>query len=565
VVDVGGQQETALRFDPRAAGIGAALLELQARAATDPILQLGWINRRVEQLEFLDTRAVRWQVSIDFTIPKDAPCIRLGRKVFRLVPIASLAKANLVAFNLRDEQSAAVWMPTSRETNRYIISALVRGASRLMNMPLRKFPPTLVNELERIVSEDPRELRSRPPALLAAAKLIDAEELHYPAARKRLEAEKNLREVRFREFSKRRDLRRQSVGWYRASTHTWDTLSRARADWNALEAPAKDSARRLMENPNLRNLVQELAQNFIVHVGLNNPPGTRRIIKLGYEGEVTFAHPEARTLRLWQSLGWRCWQVTMPIGGSGGSYHLEVTAPPGVDVVGITAEVPPPQPAPDYPWRWRRWARRLLTPKEEHRTNEPWRRTKEKWRRTKKWWQSLIFWEPIADVLVAGYLPRVHINPPHGASVRYRAAIFVRVSRPGWLTASLGVAFVIGLIVVVGIFNLKVFFTKGSTAIPATEAQAGVAALLLLALLGVFATMLLRPGEHPLASKLLRMARFLILLDVAVVLVSIGYLVLHQHPIPETPWTVLMIMACAVLALFAISWLAPVARPPRRE
>jgi hypothetical protein len=49
---------------------GLALLMLLAEAA-DPHAQ-DWVNRRVEQLEFLDTRAVRWQVSVDFFVPENA-------------------------------------------------------------------------------------------------------------------------------------------------------------------------------------------------------------------------------------------------------------------------------------------------------------------------------------------------------------------------------------------------------------------------------------------------------------------------------------------------------------
>jgi hypothetical protein len=113
----------------------------------------------------------------------------------------------------------------------------------------------------------------------------------------------------------------------------------------------------------------------------------------------------------------------------------------------------------------------------------------------------------------------------------------------------------------VGRSNLPAVYAKG----PAPEA--GTAATLLLALLAVFATLLVRPGEHPLASRLLRVARLLILLDAAVVLVGVGNLTLHspQHPIPVTTWTWLAVVAGAVFVLFTISWLMPVAYHPHRE
>ena len=289
--------------------------------------------------------------------------------------------------------------------------------------------------------------------------------------------------------------------------------------------------------------MEELALNFIVHVGVRIPPGARRIIKLAYEAKKSFARPKGRLRRLWQSLGWRCWQVDMLIGARGGSYHLEVAAPPGIDVVGITAK--------QYLEK---------TSKEEKASKKI------------RWWHRLIYWEPGAAIAVPGYLPHVHINPPEGAYIRYRAAIFVRVSRPGWLTQSWLVALVISIVIVAGRFNLPAVYSQGSLM------EAGTAATLLLALLAVFATMLVRPGEHPLASRLLLLARLLLLINVGVVLYGTGHLVLHRakpttpphttHPVLPLPvgtWTWLALVAVTATFLFTISWLLPVARPPRRE
>src|ERR1700685_1388659 len=45
---------------------GLAILQLLAEAADSPP-QSRWVHRRVAQLEFLDTRAVRWRISVDFS------------------------------------------------------------------------------------------------------------------------------------------------------------------------------------------------------------------------------------------------------------------------------------------------------------------------------------------------------------------------------------------------------------------------------------------------------------------------------------------------------------------
>ena len=73
------------------AGSGLALLQLMADAA-DPGGN-GWVNRRVKQLEFLDTRAVRWQVSVELNVPADAPDLTVGEKEYRLVPVMPWEKA----------------------------------------------------------------------------------------------------------------------------------------------------------------------------------------------------------------------------------------------------------------------------------------------------------------------------------------------------------------------------------------------------------------------------------------------------------------------------------------
>ena len=516
MTDGGGHGGNAPGFDPRAAGVGVALLRLQARAS-DPQQQPSWVNRRVEQLEFIDTRAVRWHVSVDFNVPERAPRVPIGGEEFRLVPITSLAKHNLVAFSLRDERSAAMWMPTSRETVHFLASALVQGASRVLGADPQDVPPGLVKDLERIVSGNPGELRSEPPALLAAAALIDADR-NWDRAMS--EYNKTPGRRARRELDAASQVQRQAA-----------------QKWRGTDTAIRYLALRLMMNANFRNQVEELARNFVVHVATKTAPESRRIVKLTYESYAPRRVGTGGWLRkFWQSLGWRLWQFDVLIGGRGGSYHLEVAAPPGVDVVGITADrLLAREPAPKIRW-WRHLAARA-------------------------WWRGLVLWEPTADAAVQRYLPHVHINPPDGACIRYRAAIFMRVSRPGWLTASWLVALVIAVVLGVGRFNLSAVYAKD------TALQAGTAATLLLALLGVFATLLVRPGEHPLASRLLRVARLLILLDAAVVLVGVGNLVLHraQHPIPVTIWTWLAIVSGAVFVLFTISRLLPVAYQPHRE
>jgi hypothetical protein len=295
-------------FDPYAARVGVALLLLQARAS-DPQLQPGWVNRRVEQLEFLDTRAVRWKVSVDFIVPEGAPSVQLGDEAFQLVPITSLAKANLVAFNLRDELSAAVWMPTSRETSHYLVSALVYWASQDLEIAPQEVPLALAKDLELTVLGHPAEFRSRPPALLAAAALIDANRSYRRAVRRFAAVRSQLEATRLRQFKRRHGLVSQFERVGQEVAAAASIRQEAMQKWLGVGEDIRPFAYRLMASANFRSRIEELAKNFVVHVGMKTPSGTRRIIKLGYESQVTFARPKGRFRRLWQSLGWRCWRI----------------------------------------------------------------------------------------------------------------------------------------------------------------------------------------------------------------------------------------------------------------
>jgi hypothetical protein len=55
-----------------------------------------WIARRVERVHFCDDRAVTRRVSVDFTVPNEAPCYRLSpEKRVRLIPLTVLRRKRL--------------------------------------------------------------------------------------------------------------------------------------------------------------------------------------------------------------------------------------------------------------------------------------------------------------------------------------------------------------------------------------------------------------------------------------------------------------------------------------
>jgi hypothetical protein len=436
--------------DKTVACTGLQLLWLLAEAA-DPDAK-DWVNRRVEQLEFLDTRAVRWRVSVDFDVPEGAPANPADDATFRLVPLTSWNKADLVAFDLRDEAGKALWMPTSELMNTQLVAGLCRWARVILKNDL---PRPLDRMLEKIVS-------ARPPERLRDSDPFDAVTELMPV----------------------------------------DSTEELQA------AIAK-----LKGNYVFFGQLTELWHNYIIVVAVSDPAGTRRIIKLAFESEVKFRKPKSRGLRLLQHLGWRSWRLDVYLGGRGGSHHLEVAAPPGVDIVRIRMR-------PAIPGQ--------------------------------------------ADEIAAadGGSPHVHIHVPSRQRARYRATIIVRVSRPGWLTYCWLAGIVIFVVLLRGRVDIAALFPASSSA---AAAEAGTASTLLLGLLAVFATMLIGPGTHPLASRLLMAARFLILVDSAAILVAAGNLLLENpgQPPPAGDWSTLAWVSGIVAFLLTLTRLLP--KAPRRK
>jgi hypothetical protein len=226
----------------------------------------------------------------------------------------------------------------------------------------------------------------------------------------------------------------------------------------------------LGQDESFKSQVHELWRNFLIVVAVTDLPGTRRVFKMTFESKIEFRRPNESRNRIMENMGWRPWHLELFIGGRGGSHHLEVAAPPGVDIVRIRARP---------------------------RTEEP---------------------KPEEYVVSYGGSPHVHLRIRSNQRWRYLATIRVRVSRPGWLTMCCLAGLVIATVLLVGGLELGTLFSAAP--------ETGTAAGLLLALLAVFATVLVGPGAHPLASRLLSGSRYLIVVDSGAVLLAVGLLLL---------------------------------------
>jgi hypothetical protein len=414
---------------------GLALLRLMAEAADAREESQHWVNRRVEQLEFLDVRAVRWRVSVDFEVPETAPVTDVGGQEFRLVPLTSWEKDNLVAFDLRDETGTTLWLPTSAETDHLLSSALICWAGTILKQSPAQMPAELKETLKAIVSEKPPQKDEDKDLFAYMTRLMTIKDGEDECAR-------------------------------------------------YLSA--------LKGNLSFWSQVNELWRNFLIIVAVPDKPRSRHVFKMTFESKIGFRQAGSMRQRIAQSMGWRAWRLELFIGGRGGSQHLEIAAPPGVEIVRIRAR--PRAAAADRS----------------------------------------------TYVTSYGGSPHVHIRIP-AQRLRYLATTRVRVSRPGWLTTCWLAGLVIALVLLSAAVKLSVLFSNAP--------EAGTAATLLLALLGVLATMLVDPGAHPLASRLLLGSRILVAIDSGAVLLAAGSLLLDSSRHPPTPgWW----------ALFAVSLLCAV-------
>lgn len=86
-----------------------------------------WIHRRVERVQYTDSELLRWQFSVDFTIPPEFPDLEHGQGPVYFVPIALLRKwPPLMNLDVRDEAGHPTPLLTS-EKNRRVDAAALAG------------------------------------------------------------------------------------------------------------------------------------------------------------------------------------------------------------------------------------------------------------------------------------------------------------------------------------------------------------------------------------------------------------------------------------------------------
>jgi hypothetical protein len=104
------------------------------RLALASIRRSDWVVRRVEKVRFRDDRTVNRQISIDFLVREDAPVYEAsGGQRFWLVPVSVMRRKTLVNFDLHDEDGHSIPLPGLRLTQHHDESVLRAVASIELN------------------------------------------------------------------------------------------------------------------------------------------------------------------------------------------------------------------------------------------------------------------------------------------------------------------------------------------------------------------------------------------------------------------------------------------------
>jgi hypothetical protein len=366
----------------------------------------------------------------------------------------------------------------------------------------RSLPNSLIRAIEEAVSAE--NVTSIEAPFAAAGALIDAKRKYRQA--RRMLAGISATKVPLRRTGERYTTWRRRIEASNRVVTAENRLRQAQRNWDALDNSVRPIVNRLMADEPFRSQMEELSHNSILVVGIEGPPGARRVVEVTQEAPATFGIQSGGRLdKLIQNLGWRSWPLVVNLGGSGGTTHFEVTTPTGAEITMIIA--------------------------------------------------SPITRSRAANIAVLGGTPHASVQLRSSDKIRYRATIFLRVSRRGWMTSSWLVAVVNCVFMLAGLYDLSALFS-------ATTGQAVEVVTLVPALAGVFTTMLVGSREHPFVTRLLLPVRLLMLADFVAVILAVGVLVLHsdKQPLPTPLWSCLAGVTAMIAFLLTLSWFLPATR-----
>ena len=400
-----------------------------------------WVNRRVETIELIDESRVRQLVSVDFRVPERLPGSFeiAGSPHFALPLLVLPRRSDLACFDVRDESERALPMLTRPENARLSGLMLLGAAERAIARSGAGGSPAALSP----------DLRT----FLAALPMYGL------------------------------DLTRMLV----------EEITRREGNFY----PDPAVADRLLADQDFRDLLGLFNWASAIHVPLPVDRGERRIVKISWEGHWGATQlPDRPTgfgpflRRSWNgargAVAWRAGSraLDLPQLGGAGSHHIQIAAPPGVELAEVRApNRPPGVMLPDHDG----------LPEGGEDPDQP---------RSEK------------------ISRRVHLYFPRAHEMRVgQLEVELRTPRHGLLTAAL----------LTGVFVtalLAVYAARAQEII----GQSDTGAAILLLVPALLAGFLVRPGEHAMARVLLRAPRFMTTVLGILPLVAVAGLVAAPGP-----------------------------------
>ena len=438
-------------------------------AAARLLLDASWVNRRKDAVQLLDDAWVHRQTSIDFTLTD--PVAPTGYSAVGLrwcVPLTLLGKVprTLMRFDVLDEAGHRLPLPT-RRSNALASYAALRHAARMVAGALGGTPGDTL-EVPSAVRQDLLyvALADRHHAWGISTMMRTVGGHARPSYRVRDPDVLTLEEAE-------------------VLVTRWERLSRASAEVppalaalpDARESELRDA---LAKDEDFLWLVDKLALSSVVMVTIDGAPGDEKLLRLAYD-ETIYKQGEPQELQRFAALGWRAlplWVGTAYAGAQ--SYHFEFEAPEDIEVVGSQlADVSPVpiQSEEDEP-----------TPEDDdtlgqYDGDEP---------------GSLHRFEPRRGGRVHLYAPNAEVLDEHVAQLRLRV-------RAQSFTGSATLA-------AAGIGVLLAFYAIAAE--PLVRDGTSATSLLLI-FTGVFGTIVSRAHGHAIVARMLRWARWVLLVSVA--------------------------------------------------
>ena len=266
--------------------------ECGRRLAAASIQWSDWVVRRVEKVTFRDDRTVNRQISIDFLIREDAPVFQApdGRR-YRLVPVSVMRRKTLVNYYLHDEEGRSIPLPGLRLAQHLDESLLRAVASRELKESLSEEAGSFIHD---VIAGELGQVKKRMDSL---------EQGEAPGQILRLVDERHVFYILLHRLS------------YRYTLYAF------------LDADPRHRHR-------------------VLHMSVDEPltlyhreSGLAPAVSDGRPGSMSYAR--GKVVRWWNrhrlaaALGWTPTKVRFPVPAAenAASFHFEIDAPRGVDII----------------------------------------------------------------------------------------------------------------------------------------------------------------------------------------------------------------------------------------